>query len=182
MWFSGPFNSQQLLLNAAGFQLLWWCCILLGNSALPLAALLLILHLLLHPQPQAELRVVTLTAAIGMGLDALLGHAGLYRFADQSLIPLLQLPWWLLLLWLGFGACLRQSLAWLGPRPLLAAVSGGVAGGASYWAAARLGAVEFPMGNALTTLLIASLWLALLPLLLHLARTTPRPVPGGKPC
>ncbi|MYM63485.1 DUF2878 domain-containing protein [Pseudomaricurvus sp. HS19] len=182
MWFRGPLNSQQLLLNAAGFQLLWWCCVLLGNSALPLAAALLLLHLWMHPQPQPELRVVVLTAAIGMSVDAVLGHAGLYRFADQAMIPLLQLPWWLLLLWLGFGACLRQSLAWLRPHPLLAAVSGGLAGGASYWAAARLGAVEFPLGNTVTALVIGALWLALLPLLLYLAQATPKPLPGGKPC
>ena len=182
MGLTGSLNSQHPLLNAAGFQLLWWSCVLWGNAALPLAVTLLLLHLWLHPQPQAELLAVVMTAAIGVSVDALLAHAGLYHFPGQALVPLLQLPWWLPCLWLGFCACLRQSLAWLQPHPLLAAISGGVAGGTSYWAAARLGAAVFPLGETVTAVLVGVLWAGLLPLLLRLAQVTALQAGGARSC
>jgi len=77
-------------------------------------------------------------------------------------------PYWIVLLWMLFAATLNLSLAWLKPRPLIAALFGAVGGPAAYVAGAKLGALTLTEpAAALPALAIG--WAVLTPALARLA-------------
>lgn len=158
--FSGV--SQKFWINLAGFQVAWWCLILFGNSAATLVTFLLIIHLLLHSKPSAELKVLIICGVVGFAVDTLLTFSQFFIFyADGSEVP----PFWLLLLWFAFSATLRQSLNFFSHRYLLAAVCGSLAGSLTYLAAARLEAVSLGLPLIPAFVVLACRWALLFPLL-----------------
>jgi hypothetical protein len=164
LFFSGL--SQRLWVNLLGFNLIWALCIFYGNSLLPLVILLLLLHLLLHRQPALELAIVVGLGSLGYALDSVLTLLGLFRFESvQSIAPL-----WLLLLWFGFCATLRQSLSFFRSHLLLAALVGAMGGGFAYLAAANFGAVTLGLPALQSGLLIALIWALLFPAFLRISQ------------
>lgn len=159
-----PDSLPILAANAALFQLGWFACVL-GGDGVALAALLLLLpaHAVLTGTDWREWRLLLLVALTGLATDSLLALAGIFTFERPSagLIPL-----WLLCLWVLFATTLRHSLAWLRPRPGLAALFGAVAGPLSYLAGSELAPVTLAQPLALTLSVLALVWGVLFPLLL----------------
>lgn len=164
MFFSG--QSQNLWVNLIGFNLVWAMCVVFGNSLLILVMFLLLLHVLFHQEPLIELSIIFLLGLIGYCIDCVLTLVGVFRFEQvQGITPL-----WLLFLWFAFCATLRQSLSFLGNRKYLAVFAGACGGSFAYFAAAKLGAVEFGFPFLTTATLIALIWSVLFPLFLWMSQ------------
>ncbi|WP_339643386.1 DUF2878 domain-containing protein [uncultured Porticoccus sp.] len=157
--------SECFWVNLAGFQFIWWLSVLLGNSAAPVVLLLLALHIAFHSQPVGEIHVLLVCAILGFTVDALLTLGGVFVFSQDNPWP----PVWLVLLWLGFAATLRQCLRFFSRRYLLSAAAGSVAGALTYWAAVNLGAADFGFAVVPSLMLLAVVWMALFPALMLLA-------------
>lgn len=158
--------SNNIWINLAGFQLAWWCAILMGDQGLLILSLLLVLHLMFHHSPRSELILILGCGALGFTIDMVLTLFGVFNFG--TLLP----PLWLLLLWFCFAATLRQSLSLFQNRLKLAAMCGGVAGALTYIAAARLDAVMLGIAEFSLFLLLTLIWTFLFPLLVWLSRTS----------
>ena len=87
------------------------------------------------------MKLIGLALAIGLVWDSALASLGWIRFTSGTLVEGAAPPW-ILGLWALFATTLNRSLAWLHGRYALAAVLGAIAGPLSYWAGARLGALE----------------------------------------
>ncbi len=148
--------SECFWINLTGFQLIWWLSVLLGNSAVPLVLLLLVLHIAFHSQPLREIRVLLVCAILGFTVDGLLTLGGVFVFNQGSPWP----PVWLVL---------RQCLRFFSRRHLLSAATGSVAGALTYWAAINLGAADFGFAVVPSLILLAVVWMALFPALMSLA-------------
>lgn len=157
--------SQNFWVNVIGFQLIWWLSILVGDEAIFVVAIIISLHMVFHSQPLLELTVVLLTAILGFSVDLSLTLLGFFSFQNSGLPPL-----WLLFLWLGFGATLRQSLAIFSKNFALAGLIGSIGAGGTYIAAAKLGAVELSFSSTQSFLLLGAVWVFLFPLLLYLSK------------
>ena len=164
--------ADTLAFNALWFQSVWFCTVLGRDSFLPLAIILLLVHIWLVHDYRVELRQLAVIGGIGIGADAALSAAGVFEFSDSVLVPL-----WLCCLWLAFAAVLGRSLAWLGVRPLVASLAGAIAFPLNYWAGLRLGAVEFGYSLPATMVILAVTWAVLLPLMFRL---TARLAPAAK--
>ncbi len=149
--------------NALWFQTTWFCAVLGRDELLPLTGAMLLLHLALVRDTTRELLQLTTLAAVGIGVDACLSLAGVFRFDGGVLVPL-----WLCALWLAFATTTGRSLSFLGRRPLLAALAGAVAIPLNYWAGQRLGAVEFGYPVPATLAIMSLVWAVALPLLYRL--------------
>lgn len=154
--------------NAIWFQLLWFIAIVGKNDYMAVLTLLLLLHLICCQNWKTELMLMVSAATIGVSCDALLTMLGVYVFTEPT--GWLNVPWWLVGIWLGFGATLRYSSAPLVNRPWLFITVAAVAAPISYMAAARLGAVQFAYGTETTVALIGSYWACISPLLVALKR------------
>ena len=157
-----------VLYNIVLFQVLWFTAVLGANQSLFGVVLLLALHLIWCTNRRAELFLLLTAAAAGIACDSIMAMAGVYVFVSGT--QTLPIPWWLIGLWLGFAATLRHSMAPLMKKPVLFSVLSIVAAPLSYLAAAKLGAVEFPLGQLTTALVVGLYWAVLTPLLIGLTR------------
>ncbi len=147
------------------FELFWMLAVVGQNHPLALLGLvgLLLLQFALSDQRLGDLRVLPL-ALIGIALDSLLTLTGVFEFDA--------LPLWLALLWCGFILTLGHGLAWMRTRPIYQQwLLGALAGSTSYMSGWRMEAVALPLGWIPSTLLLALIWGALLPLLVQLDKT-----------
>ena len=160
--------SYSKIHNALLYQAIWFTAVQGTQQYEWVLVLLLLLHVFWSGQGQKEVTVMVVGAALGVSMDALFTSAGAYVFSSSpSWIPI---PFWLLAIWMGFCATLRHSLHVLVNKPMLITILAAVGAPMSYLAAQRFGAVEFPLGNVYTAVMIGVGWTLIMPLLVLLAR------------
>lgn len=141
----------------AGFDLCWGVGVWSGLlwAQLPL----LLIHLWLTPTRSRDLTLLPLALA-GFSIDLLLWGAGVFRFTE--------VPAWLLGLWIAFVWTLPHGMRWLTPWPLYRqALLGALVGPFAYLTGARLGGINLPLGDEVSALVLALLWMVLLPLMIR---------------
>lgn len=132
-------------LNALLFQATWFACVIGAATGRPWlgAVPLALLAAQVAWRPRAgDLRLVAIALAFGPALSWLWQRLDLLAYASPGPVAG-HAPAWIVMLWVAFALTLNHSLGWLGRRPLLALAFGLVGSPASYWAAQRLGAVQF---------------------------------------
>jgi len=162
-----------MLLNFVAFQCGWFACVAGAARGWPwagaaVAAVIVGAHVLRAARPAEEFKLVCAALAIGVVWDSALASLGWIHFTSGMLVEGLAPPW-ILGLWALFATTLNVSLGWLKGRWLVAALMGAVAGPLSYWAGARLGAVEL-VAPVAALLALAIGWAVMTPLLLAAAR------------
>lgn len=159
-------NWGSRLTNLAWYQAIWFSAVLGGETLAWLAFGLLLAHLIWVNDWKGQLMLMLVAAMMGGGIDALIAAGGYYQFeATDNGLPL---PLWLIAIWMGFAGTLRHSMSWLVARPKMMVALALFGAPLTYLSAARLGAVDFPMGSLNTALLIGLNWMAVLPTLLAL--------------
>ncbi|MGB8693514.1 MAG: DUF2878 domain-containing protein [Steroidobacteraceae bacterium] len=139
-------RTAGLLFNFIAFQFGWFACVMGAARGWPLTgtaigAVIVAWHIVRAARPREELKLIGVALLIGVLWDSALIAFGLTDFTSGTLLVGLAPPW-ILALWALFSTTLNLSLRWLRQRWLLAALLGAVAGPLSYWAGARLGAVQ----------------------------------------
>lgn len=86
-------------------------------------------------QRQIELRLIAAGLLLGATLESAWVYGGLIRYAADW--PMVQVPAWILALWIAFGLTIVPLFGYLHERPWLAALLGAIGGPLSYFAAAR---------------------------------------------
>jgi len=144
-------DTQRKLINAAGFQVCWFACVLGGSLwALPAVILFMSWHQQIADRRE-WLLIATLTAA-GTLADTLWYQIGILSFPDYDL-PVI--PAWLALLWLAFSATLLHSLYIFFSKAWLIAPLSAVAAPFSYYAGQRFGAIDISDGGLF---IVAASW------------------------
>ncbi|MEM9801854.1 MAG: DUF2878 domain-containing protein [Planctomycetota bacterium] len=175
-------SARGTVVNFAIFQVVYFACVIgaaRGNAWIgPLVGLALLpINLAFIADRGRALRFWLLVGAVGTALDSILVATGVLAFppgarlAPEALWTTSFVPLWIATLWIALGTLLTSSLAWLGPRPLLAALLGAAGGAFSFWSASRLGATELP-SVAVGVTALAVEYALLLPIL---AGAAPRP-------
>ncbi len=154
------------VLNFAWYQLLWFVAVMGGDSLAWLLLVLLLMHLLSVASLRSELTVMVPAALMGCAVDSVITAAGFYVFDPAP--GLLPIPVWLIAIWMGFAGTLRHSMGWLVARRGLMVILTSVGAPLTYLAAARLGAVSFPMGLWPTAIVVGLCWAAMSPVLCRL--------------
>lgn len=157
------------LINLAAFQVAWFCNVLAAAAGMPwlgpaVTAVWVVAHLaFMGPARAGEWRVLLFAAVLGYCADSMLVLAGMIVFPQHAQVGGPS-PVWMVALWVGFAATLSRSLGWLRGRFVLAGILGALAGPLSYFAGARLGAIELAPGLQ-PVLWIGLEWGVALPLL-----------------
>lgn len=156
-----------MLFNLIGFNIAWFGLILIGNPFIAVAIIWLCCHLAFVSNKKAELALVFSIAAIGVFIDALLTYLGVFNFSSTSLFPI---PFWLIALWLCFGATVGHSLTFFAGSTLLQLFVGGVFAPLSYLAAHGFNVVTFGYSLPVTYAILALIWAPLMVLCFRLHR------------
>lgn len=158
------------LLNFLLYEAGWLACMgaaAAGHSQLGItcAALLMAVHLLLHPRRGRQLLLMTVSAVAGLLVDSLLIAAGILNFTPAGPLPPLP-PFWMTVLWAQFATTFPNCLRWLCHRPLLAATLTFVGAPATFLGGQRMELVQIATPLLPSLLLLGSLWAVAVPLLL----------------
>jgi hypothetical protein len=161
------------LLNVALYQTGWFACVLGGASGWPwlgaaTGLALVLVHLALVERRADEAKLVAFAALAGTVIDSAQQDAGTVAFPSGHYAAWL-CPIWLTLLWAQFATLPCHSLAWLSGRPIVSALLGAAGAPLAFLAGERLGGVTFPLGRAVGCGVLALVWAAVFPLLMHLA-------------
>lgn len=162
-----------MLLNIVLFQLGWFACVLgaangYAREGAIAAALIVALHIARAARPGREAALAAVAALLGFVFESVLVQADWVRFEAGVLLEGAA-PYWMVALWALFATTLNESLRMLQTRPYLAALFGAVGGPLSYYAGARIGALDFVQPAAMLAALAAG-WAVATPALLSLAR------------
>jgi hypothetical protein len=144
-------------LNAALFQVGWFCCIL-GSTfdALLATAFFMSVHLGLVKARTKEFIFVLQIALAGFSLDYMLFSMGYIKLSMDG-----SFPWFMLCLWVLFASTLNWSYNYLVSKPSIAIISGIVAP-LSYFAAQRMGKVEYLKSTAECFIVHGLVWVSFL--------------------
>lgn len=141
------------------FQLTWLYAVFYTEKAVSLMLLSIVVHFVLSPTRLHDLFNLLTIAPIGCSADYLLTYAGIFTFEQSQLIP-----GWLILLWLHFAVTLNHGLSWMERFPMyFRGLCGAIFGALSYYAGAKIGAVELAPNLILTLFILAVIWGGLLP-------------------
>lgn len=151
------------VINMLLFQGAWFACVAgaaAGRWWLGLVALVpLVAHFVFAMRDvwgaQRSLAFLGAFAVLGALLEWVQTSVGTYAFATTTQ---LEGCTWMAALWLGFATTLPMSLRWLARRPLPAAIGGFVFGPLSFYAGARLGAIELEPGLTQSLVVLAVVW------------------------
>lgn len=164
-------------MNIVIYQGIWFLAVLGRETWQPWLLLPLALHLLLCRDRGRELAVILACSTVGVLVDSSLALAGVYEFRPPA--ELLPIPLWLVAIWLGFTATLRHALSWFVARAPLFLAAGVVGAPLSYIAAARLGAVNLPLGYLTSGLIIAAVWIPIMLVQIGITRRLMSPAASG---
>lgn len=164
--------NWRLAINFVAFQVGWLSCVLGAAKGLPwlglaVTSVVVALHLHWAERPAAEARLVSYALLMGVVLDGSLVASELLRY-QAGLLPWPLPPYWILALWALFATTPNVSMRWLHGRYLLAVLFGALGGPLSYWAGARLGAVEL-VSPAFAFVALAMAWAIAMPVLMAIA-------------
>ena len=153
---------MRLIVNALLIEIGWYVCVVLGDVA---AFFYLFIALAIHfsyvSRTMGELRFVLLVTIIGVSVDTLLMHLGVFQWPEQSIL----IPFWLIALWVLFSMSFNHCLIWLREKQWLALLLGMVFGPANYLAGIKLTGAVMPFGFLVTAVILMSVWMLLLPAL-----------------
>lgn len=165
--------SRDWLFNQVMFQAAWPACVFGAAHGTVWPALLLVGGMAawqLQPcrRHPGDLRTVGWFVACGLVLDTFWQQAGILVYASPWPVPGLA-PLWILLLWLALGLTVHHSLVVFRRRPALFFALASAGSPLSYFAASRIGAVEWTAAPWLVVLLVGPLWALMVALLFRLA-------------
>lgn len=166
-------SKAYVFANFVLFQIGWFACVLSAAHGYPWLGTAIVAgivgwHLRSAPRASEEVDLIAQVVLIGALWDSLLVLLGWISYPSGTLLSGTA-PHWILAMWALFATALNVSMRWLKERLGLAAVLGAVCGPLSYWAAVRLGAVEFVHpARALVALAVG--WMLIMPALMLLSQ------------
>jgi hypothetical protein len=165
--------------NAIAFNVVWLITVLGAAGGLawagPAALLIFaVAQVSSAARPRYDLAAMGVFATAGLVIDSAWSLSGMVSYAAAW--PAAHFaPLWLVTLWAAFSLTIGHSLAWLRPRRKLTRLVGLLGGGFSYWAGARLGAVELAMPAWLYGAAVGLCWAVALPVLIRATAIAARP-------
>ena len=156
-------------MNFLLYQAGWFACVLGAAWGFPwfgasIAICLIATHVWLSTNPATQLKLILVSAGVGLLVDSVQLWAGVFRFSAGVLVPWLP-PLWMTVLWMQFATTFHYSMKWLGGRYAWSALFGLVGAPLAFFAGERLGAIEFLAPRLPHYAILATLWCCAIPLL-----------------
>ncbi|MCB9026530.1 MAG: DUF2878 domain-containing protein [Bdellovibrionaceae bacterium] len=149
-------SSKNKLVNAIGFQFVWWTAAVYTNWAILIGTLFVLLHFIFLKNTKKEFYFVLIVSLIGILIDSTLTHLNFLKFQNTFDSGLTWIPIWMMFLWVAFASTINHSLSWAFKNLFLCFFVGGLGGSLSYIGAAKMGTITLllPFDQSLLILMI----------------------------
>ena len=170
-------KNSALILNVVLFQLTWVSAAVLNEVYALMSLCFLLFTLGFSPlDKNTIIKRMVLAVLLGVIMDSIMSHLGIYQYSDTAIIPMFNIPVWLLIMWLGFACSLCLSLDWAVKKPAMFILLCAAFGPASYLVGVKIGII-FIVDSAM--LYMAMAWATWAMCFLWLDKTIkPQPVGG----
>jgi hypothetical protein len=161
-------KTWQLILSIVLFQVTWLSAAF-TYELISLLGLIGLIMALKFSQVNALSIVVGISVALGLGIlmDAGLYWLDIYDFSGSSRIFYLNIPIWLLTMWLAFATTLFSSLYWALSKPMIFIALCASLGPISYLAGREIGIIQFENTHLVLMIFSWALWSGLFLLVWH---------------
>jgi len=143
------------MINIISYNITWFGLIYWGNPFIPIALLLLSIHLLFFMKTYKEIFFILVVSIIGIYIDSILQHFGFFIFSQDA-----HIPFWLMFLWASFATTLSHGLRFLQASIWLQILAGLIAP-LSYIAGHKFEVVNLGQSMTITYLILSLIWVAL---------------------
>lgn len=152
----------EVALNFLIFKGAWWACVLGAMWGRPLLGVVctlpaLVAHMVMVKDFKREAIVIAAAGLYGYVFDSAYVLLGVQSFPENAQL-LGPSPLWMVMLWMGFGACVRTALRFLFERPFWAVLSGAIVGPMSYRGGESLGPISIREGFWQGDLYLIVMW------------------------
>jgi hypothetical protein len=140
----------QLISNIIFFQITWISAAF-GYEAYSLISLVLLAATQVFSTEviKAVMLGVIVAIALGLAMDSTLHILGIYQFPDASNFSIINLPYWLLIMWAAFSLTIFTSFHWSLNRHVIFVILCALMGPFSYVAGRELDIIEFSNNDML---------------------------------
>lgn len=145
---------KRLIINAVGFQSIWFALVLGGDGFILVALLWAGFHGWCFAKPGEAQRLAVL-ALTGLAMDWGLTALGVLSFPE---VDWPGLPLWFCGLWLAFPTVLNLSLRWVWSKHWVLIPLSGIGASTTYVGGSRLGPLELPLGDLWTIAVLTAVW------------------------
>jgi hypothetical protein len=169
-------NLVKNIWNIISVDIGWGACVLgaaWGHHWLGMVVVFLLLIIHIAVIERNKIRIVFMVALItivtGFLADTLLIILGTVE-PNRWLMPPPFTAIWDLMIWVNFSITLDRALRFLQNKPILAAVLGAIIAPPTYYAAGRLGALQFSEPSYLGLIWVGVIWFFVMPWLALMAK------------
>ena len=167
-------RTKFLIFNFLGLEITWGACAYGSTQGMPIIGfvvglLYLGLHFTFTENRYTDFLIMLSVGLLGILIDIANTSLGLIAF-NGGITPLLNIPYWLIMLWLVFALMLPHSLLWLYKYKFISIILGAILGAFSYWLGHQLGAIIFPNSVVMSTLVYAIEWAIIFPIALIITK------------
>lgn len=147
-----------MLLNFIIFNFAWFTLIFTANTYVYIVLLVVLGQYLVVSNKVAEAKLILTVSLIGISVDSLLMHSGVFTFPQNGTF----IPLWLMVIWIAFASTLNHSLSFLSHRPYLQFFCGLIFPPLNYLTGHSFGAVAFTYSTSTTFIILSVIWAPLL--------------------
>lgn len=146
-WVKGPMG--QLIVGSVLYQAVWFATVLSADQAaawwwgLPVVVVSVAASIMIWPAKRARIVIMAITGLIvGLVMDSAMAALGVVT-PSRSFLPAPVTPFWLLILWVGFGVYMATGLELMYGKPKLIFIGGAFGGMLAYRAGVGFGALTW---------------------------------------
>jgi hypothetical protein len=142
-----------MFINMIGFNVAWFGLIYFGNTFVPVALLMLVVHFIWISKVKNEIWLALIITIIGVTVDSLLQLNRVFIFPNPA-----HIPFWLVAIWACFATTICHSFSFLSAYKPLQILLGLIMAPLSYKSGELLGAVEFGFSFTQTYIVLGCIW------------------------
>ena len=146
------------------FYIYWYLC-LLGPSkenyylGPTIGLLYFCFHFVVVDRKKDDFKIFILCGFLGMFFESVLQYTGFIIYKGILMNSFSIIPFWVLILWLGFGLTVLHSFKWFFKKNVISSIIGGLITPLIYISAHKIGSVTLAYNLGYSYIILAVLWI-----------------------
>jgi len=167
-------ETRFLIFNGIAFYIYWWLCFLGASKEEyfygPIIGILyIIIHFIIIDNKFKEFKYILICMLFGFFVETLMLKFDFIFYKGILANKLDIAPFWIIILWMGFGTTVFHSFKWILGRYKLSVLLGSIFTPIAYMSADKIGAITFNYSLLISYLILSFIWGITLLLLIYIA-------------
>jgi len=155
------------IFNIISFYIYWYLCIL-GPSkdsyyiGPTIALIYFVIHFIYVKNKTDDFKIFFMCGILGVLFESILYYSGFIEYKGLLVDKFHIVPFWVIILWLGFGLTLLHSFKWILGKYTISSILGGLITPLIYLSAHNINSITLNYGLFYSYIILVALWAFLL--------------------